>query len=71
MMKLQMSFVYHKRTMRFTTLSHFYDEKTKLKFPELGLGGHFFLKKRRKKTIGAFHFSLAVPVSDSVEIQVV
>lgn len=36
-----------------------------IKFPELGLGSHL------KEIIGAFHFSLAVPVSDSVEIQVV
>lgn len=36
-----------------------------IKFPALGLGSHL------KEIIGAFHFSLAVPVSDSVEIQVV
>jgi hypothetical protein len=50
--------------MRFTTLSHLYYKTTKIQFPELGLGSHI------KKIIGAFHFSLAVPVSDSVEKQV-
>lgn len=51
--------------MRFTTLSHFYYKTTRHTVPRARF------RKTFKKFIGSFHFSLAVPVSDSVEKQVV